>query len=86
MAGYCEHGIETSGSVKCGKFTDKLQNYQLVRKDAVTCSHTNNDAANNGHIPQYSRISDHQVPTLLYERNVHCKRLVGRVLACKCFS
>ena len=86
MTEYCEHGIEASGSIKCGKFTDQLQNYQLVRKDAVTCSHTYNDAADNGHITQHSWISNHQVQTLLYERNVHWKHPVGRVLACKYFS
>jgi hypothetical protein len=34
----CEHGNESSGSIKFGEFPDKLMNYQLLRRDSVPCS------------------------------------------------
>jgi hypothetical protein len=35
MAESCEHGNESSGSIKGGKFLDHLSYHQLVKKDAV---------------------------------------------------
>jgi hypothetical protein len=34
VAGFCEHGNETSGSVKGGEFVDQLSDCQFL-KDAV---------------------------------------------------
>jgi len=31
----CERGIESSGSIKCGKFLDWLKNYYKVKGKAV---------------------------------------------------
>jgi hypothetical protein len=35
MAGSCENGNETSGSIKLWEFLEKLTNYQLVKKDSA---------------------------------------------------
>jgi hypothetical protein len=34
----CEHGNETSGSLKRGEFLDWLNDYQLLKKDSVPWS------------------------------------------------
>jgi hypothetical protein len=33
MAGSCEHGNESSGSINGGEFPDQLRDYQLLKKD-----------------------------------------------------
>jgi hypothetical protein len=35
MAVCCEHGHETSGSIKRGGFLDQLSDYHLLKKDYV---------------------------------------------------
>jgi hypothetical protein len=37
VAGSCEHGNETSGSINGGEFLDQLSNYKLL-KDYASCS------------------------------------------------
>jgi hypothetical protein len=32
--GSCEHGIETSGSIKCWEVLEGLHNWQLLNKDS----------------------------------------------------
>jgi hypothetical protein len=34
VAGSCEHGCEPSGSVKDGEIYDKVNDYQLIKKDS----------------------------------------------------
>jgi hypothetical protein len=34
VEGSCDYGNAPSGSIKCGKFLDKLTNYQLLKKDS----------------------------------------------------
>jgi hypothetical protein len=36
VAGSCEHGNETSGSIRSGEFLDQLGDYKLVRKDSCS--------------------------------------------------
>jgi hypothetical protein len=36
MAGSCEHGNEPSGSIKCGRFIDKLSYNKFLKKDPGT--------------------------------------------------
>jgi hypothetical protein len=36
--GFCEHGNETSGSIKCGEFVDWLGNFQLLNKKSAPWS------------------------------------------------
>jgi hypothetical protein len=36
MAGYCKHGVESSGSVNGGEFIDKLNECQILTKDSVS--------------------------------------------------
>ena len=38
-AGSCEHGNESSGSIKFGEFPDKPMNYQLLRRDSACVIH-----------------------------------------------
>jgi hypothetical protein len=38
VVGACEWGNEPSGSIKCGKFLDKLRTCELIRKDSAPCS------------------------------------------------
>ena len=38
VAGSCECGNESSGSIKCGKFYDYLRNRQLLKKDSAAWS------------------------------------------------
>jgi hypothetical protein len=38
----CEHGNETSDSIKCGKFLDLLSDSQLPRKDCAPLSQLHN--------------------------------------------
>jgi hypothetical protein len=37
LAGSCEHGKESTGSIKAGEYLDHLGDYQLV-KDSLPCS------------------------------------------------
>jgi hypothetical protein len=36
IAGCCEHGNETLGSLEGGKFLEQLSDYQLLKKDATS--------------------------------------------------
>jgi len=38
VVGSCEHGNETSGSVKGREFLDYLSNYYNLKKDSALCS------------------------------------------------
>ena len=38
MAGFCEHGNETSGPIKCGEFLKKLKNYYFLKTEPVPWS------------------------------------------------
>jgi hypothetical protein len=38
VAGSCEHGNKTSGSIKGGKLLDHLDDYQLLKKDSAPWS------------------------------------------------
>jgi hypothetical protein len=35
MAGSCEHGNETSGSIKCWEVIESLHNWQLLKKGSA---------------------------------------------------
>jgi hypothetical protein len=37
LADCCEHGNETSGSIKGGEFLDYLSDYQLLRSESALC-------------------------------------------------
>jgi len=36
-SGFCEHGKEPPGYIKCGEFLDKLWNYQPLKKVSAPC-------------------------------------------------
>jgi hypothetical protein len=38
VAGSCEDGNESSGSIKCGEFLDYLNGSKLLKKDSVPWS------------------------------------------------
>jgi hypothetical protein len=38
VVGYCEHGNELSGSIKCREFFDKLSDCWLLREDSAALS------------------------------------------------
>jgi hypothetical protein len=39
MVGCCEHGNETSDSIKCWEFLHQLSNYHLLKKDSARWRH-----------------------------------------------
>jgi hypothetical protein len=45
VAGSCEHGNESSGSIKGVEFLDYLSDYQLPNKDSAPWSCMTNDRA-----------------------------------------
>ena len=48
VVGCCEHGNESSGSIKCGKFLDYPWNSQLLKIDCTPCSYVISES--DGHV------------------------------------
>jgi hypothetical protein len=38
VEGYCEHGNEPSGSIKCWEIFEQLSVWWLLKKDSAACS------------------------------------------------
>jgi len=80
MAGYCEHGIETSGSIKCG---DLLTNYRTISLSERTLLRVATPTTTPLIMVTYR--NTHESRTTKYK--LYCTSItVGRVLGCKYFS
>jgi hypothetical protein len=50
VPGCCEHGNESSGYVKSGKFLDKLSDYQFLKKDSASWDYYHHNHCHERHL------------------------------------
>jgi hypothetical protein len=80
MAGFCEHGNEPSGSIKCGKFLDHMSVCYLLKKDCATWNMLFSFTVRS---TDYERVSwrPRQVWSIAYLSNVRTQARVQNIVS-----